>query len=286
MEKDVRTEENDEILPWVKFRKEYYLALIGLPDDEYILLSKALFSVMFEGKKPDEITFENHLLNAVFGLIIHRIDADARRYFGSQKGGIEKSKTVKKKKKILKNFNPVEFVVQKFEIDEKLALEFIGARTARNQQNDIGALEGFHKKMKGAIAASKKNAENKDVVNFYIDSGYRGFQQKYFINDEQEQEDCTKSARELKLYTRKKHIDLYVKKAMEFARKNGLPKDMEGRASLLTQEHIKDFYVKYWDIEVKNYGIDLNKLSALFNGSDLRKYLHNFLEYELLCDIT
>jgi hypothetical protein len=77
--------------------------------------------------------------------------------------------------------------MQKFEIDEKLALEFIGARTARNQQNDIGALEGFYKKMKGAIDLSKKNAENEDVVNFYIDSGYRGFQQKYFIDNEQEQ---------------------------------------------------------------------------------------------------
>jgi hypothetical protein len=38
-----------------------------------------------------------------------------------------------------------------------LALKFIGARTARKQQNDVGALEGFHKKMENAIALSKKN---------------------------------------------------------------------------------------------------------------------------------
>jgi hypothetical protein len=32
-------------------------------------------------------------------------------------------------------------------------LKFIGARTARKQQNDVGALEGFHKKMDNAIAS-------------------------------------------------------------------------------------------------------------------------------------
>jgi hypothetical protein len=36
MEKDVRTEENDEILPWVKFRKEYYLALVEVKYKSYI----------------------------------------------------------------------------------------------------------------------------------------------------------------------------------------------------------------------------------------------------------
>ena len=280
MEKDVRTEENDEILPWVKFRKEYYLALVELPDEEYILLSKALFSVMFEGKKPDEITFENHLLNAVFGLIIHRIDADARRYFGSQKGGIEKSKTVKKKKKILKNFNSVEFVIREFGIEEKLALEFIGARTARNQQNDVGALEGFYKKMKFAIALSKKNAENKDVINFYINSGFKGFQTKYFTEYEQQEVAEEVALEEKKLGSRKEHVDFYVKKAMDFARKNGLPKDREGRASFLTQEYISDFYVEYGDEDLVGFGVDLNKMSVLFNSSDLHEFLSNFLRGE------
>ena len=280
MEKDVRMEENDEILPWVKFRKEYYLALIGLPDEEYILLSKALFSVMFEGKKPDEITFENHLLNAVFGLIIHRIDADARRYFGSQKGGIEKSKTVKNKKKILKNFNPVEFVVQRFEIEEELALKFIGARTARKQQNDVGALEGFHKKMDNAIALSKKNAKNTDVINFYITSGYKGFNTTYFTNHEQQEVAEEVVFEEKKIDLKKQHIDFYVKKAMAFAFKNGLPTHMQGRASFLTQDYISYHYDKNYKIKSteQEHVEFINKMSVLFNGTDLSEYLSNFLE--------
>ncbi len=277
MEEDVKMEANDENLPWVKFRKEYHCALLGLPDDEYILLSKALFSVMFGAKKPDEITFKNHLLTAVFELICHRIDADVRRYFGSQKGGMQKSKIVKNKKKILKNFNPVEYVVKEFEIEEKLALEFIGARTARNQQNDIGALEGFHKKMKGAVALSKRNSENKDVVNFYIDSGYRGFQQKYFLSNEQEELALEANNSDSK----KERVDFYVKKAMDFARKKGLPEDKEGRASYITQDYIGRLYDVSYDIKAPDFGVDLRKMSTMFNYTDLSKYLSNFLEGEL-----
>jgi hypothetical protein len=190
---------------------------------------------------------------------------------------MQKSKTVKSKKKILKNFNPVEYVVQEFEIEEKLALEFIGARAARNQQNDIGALEGFHKKMKGAVALSKRDSENKDVVNFYIDSGYRGFQQKYFLSHEQEEVALEANNSDSK----KEQVDFYVKKAMDFARKNGLPEDKEGRASYLTQEYIGRLYDVSYDIKAKDFGVGLRRMSAMFNYTDLSKYLSNFLEDEL-----
>jgi hypothetical protein len=76
-----------------------------------------------------------------------------------------------------------------------------------NQQNDVGALEGFYKKMKFAIALSKKNAENKDVINFYINSGYKGFQTKYFTEHEQQEVAEEVVLEEKKIDLKKQNID-------------------------------------------------------------------------------
>jgi hypothetical protein len=131
--------------------------------------------------------------------------------------------------------------------------------------------------MKGAAALSKRKAENKDVVRFYIDSGYRGFLQSYFLKHEQEEVALEANNSDSK----KEQVDFYVKKAMDFARKNSLPEDKEGRASYLTQECIGKFFYFYYDIEATDFGVDLRKMSVLFNDTDLAKYLSNFLEGEL-----
>jgi hypothetical protein len=61
---------------------------------------------------------------------------------------LPKSKTVKNKKKILKNFNPVEFVVQKFEIDEKLASQCHNLLNLRPNTSHRNQLYNFASKMK------------------------------------------------------------------------------------------------------------------------------------------
>jgi hypothetical protein len=154
----VRTEENDEILPWVKFRKEYYLALVELPDEEYILLSKAHFS-----------SIPNSLITNSTGLKFFKI------FF---------------------------FFLTVFDF----------------------SIPPFY---------------------FYINSGYKGFNTTYFTNHEQQKVAEEVVLEEKKIDLKKQNIDFYVKKAMVFARKNGLPTHLQGRASFLTQEYISDFYVEY-----------------------------------------
>jgi len=67
---------------------------------------------------------------------------------------------------------------------------------------------------------------------------------------------------------------------MEFARKNGLPRNMEGRASLLTQERISDHCDRNYYSEPTEHDTFLGRMNVLFNDTDLSEYLSNFLEGE------
>jgi glutamate dehydrogenase/leucine dehydrogenase len=68
---------------------------------------------------------------------------------------------------------------------------------------------------------------------------------------------------------------------MDFTRKNGIPEDKEGRASYITEDYIGRLYDVSYDIKAPDFGVDLRKMSTMFNYTDLSKYLSNFLEDEL-----